>query len=72
MPLNCPIGIEPTCSPEPGAVVRSRLAGLQAELADLAYQLERQGRLDAADVTMTISARVSELLGGAQSTEMSS
>ncbi len=37
---------------------------LRTELADLAYDLERQGRLDAADVVMQIDARVRELAGG--------
>ena len=36
---------------------------LRTELADLAYDLERQGRLDAADVVMQIDARVRELAG---------
>jgi hypothetical protein len=38
-----------------------RFARLQAELPDLAYDLERQGRRDAADVVMQIYARVREL-----------
>jgi hypothetical protein len=38
-----------------------RLRRLQAELADLAFALERRGRLEAADVAMTASARVEEL-----------
>lgn len=34
---------------------------LRTELADLAYELERQGRRDAADVVMQLDARVREL-----------
>jgi hypothetical protein len=41
------------------------LAQLRTELADLAYELERQGRLDAADVVMQLDARVRELADGA-------
>ena len=37
---------------------------LRTELADLAFDLERQGRLDAADVVMQLDARVRELAGG--------
>jgi len=36
---------------------------LRTELADLAFDLERQGRLDAADVVMQLDARVRELAG---------
>lgn len=38
---------------------------LRTELADLAYDLERQGRCDAADVVMMLDARVRELAGQA-------
>jgi hypothetical protein len=38
-----------------------RLDALRTELADLAFTLERRGRLDAADVAITVSARVGEL-----------
>lgn len=38
-----------------------KLDGLRTELVDLAYSLECQRRLDAADVAMTISARIAEL-----------
>lgn len=41
--------------------LRAKLAGLRAEFVDLAFALERRGRLDAADVAMTASARVGEL-----------
>lgn len=37
------------------------LAALRTELPDLAYDLERQGRLDAADVVMMLHARLREL-----------
>lgn len=39
-----------------------KLAGLRLELIELAVELERTGRLDAADVAMTTAARVEELL----------
>jgi hypothetical protein len=38
---------------------------LRTELADLACDLERQGRLDAADIVMQIDGRVRELSGPA-------
>jgi hypothetical protein len=41
--------------------VFEKLAGLRAELADLAFVLEGRGRRDAADVAMAIRARVGEL-----------
>ncbi|HEY8993424.1 MAG TPA: hypothetical protein VIM71_01965 [Lacunisphaera sp.] len=41
--------------------VQLRLDALRTELADLAYALERQGRVDAADVVMQIDTRVREL-----------
>lgn len=43
------------------AALRAKLAGLRAEFVDLAFTLERRGRIDAADVAMTASARVGEL-----------
>jgi len=43
------------------AALRAKLAGLRAEFVDLAFALERRGRIDAADVAMTASARVGEL-----------
>lgn len=42
-------------------LVLGKLHGLRAELAELAFVLDRGGRLDAADVAMTISGRVGEL-----------
>jgi hypothetical protein len=41
--------------------ILGKLDGLRTELVDLAYHLECRGRLDAADVAMTISARIGEL-----------
>ena len=38
-----------------------KLHGLRAELTELAFVLDRGGRLDAADVAMTLSGRVGEL-----------
>ena len=43
------------------ASVPEKLAALRTELVELAYRLERQGRLDAADVALAISARIAEL-----------
>jgi hypothetical protein len=45
-------------------VAPSGLEVLRTELPDLAYDLERQGRLDAADVVMMLHARVRELAPG--------
>ncbi|RXK56596.1 hypothetical protein ESB00_12225 [Oleiharenicola lentus] len=50
MPADSPVCTAPTV-----------LDRLRTELADLAYDLERQGRLDAADVVMQIDTRVREL-----------
>jgi len=41
---------------------QATLDRLRTELADLAFELERQGRRDAADVVMQIDARVRELV----------
>jgi hypothetical protein len=38
-----------------------RLDALQSELADLAYDLELRGRLEAADVAMMVRARLREI-----------
>lgn len=38
-----------------------RLERLRGELPDLAFELERQGRRDAADVVMQLYARAGEL-----------
>jgi hypothetical protein len=42
-------------------IVLDKLDRLRTELVDLAFTLECRGRLDAADVAMTTSARVGEL-----------
>ncbi len=47
-------------SPEARTLL-GKLNGLRAELTELAYALDRGGRLDAADVAMTLSGRVGEL-----------
>lgn len=44
------------------ASVADRLAALRAELVEQACALERQGRLDAADVAIALSQRVAALL----------
>jgi hypothetical protein len=41
--------------------LQARLDTLRTELADLAYDLERRGRVDAADVVMQIDIRVREM-----------
>jgi hypothetical protein len=41
--------------------ILEKLGGLRTELIELAFTLEGRGRLDAADVAMTTSARVGEL-----------
>ncbi|HEU5080312.1 MAG TPA: hypothetical protein VFT72_13960 [Opitutaceae bacterium] len=38
-----------------------KLDELRSELVDLAYALEREGRQDAADVALSVSARVGEV-----------
>lgn len=44
-----------------GALPRERLEQLRTELVELAFTLERQGRLDAADVALEISGRIGEV-----------
>jgi len=39
----------------------SKLTGLRTELVELAFRLERQGRIDAADIAVTTSARIQEI-----------
>lgn len=41
--------------------VQARLDALRTGLADLAFDLERQRRCDAADVVMMLDARVREM-----------
>jgi hypothetical protein len=43
------------------ASVADRLAALRTELVEQAYALERQGRLDAADVALAASHRLGEV-----------
>ncbi len=47
----------------PEASVSAQLDALRAELADLAYELECQGRREAADVAMMLRARLGEIVG---------
>lgn len=42
-------------------VILGKLDGLRTELVELAFVLDRRGRIEAADVAMTISGRVGEL-----------
>lgn len=55
------------CSPETRqlASLRASLAELRAELVDRAYDLERRGRIDAADVALAASARIGEIVEAA-------
>lgn len=51
---------------EPGlaeSTAVGRLQRLRGELADLAFTLEKRGRLETADVVNAIAARVSEIEG---------
>jgi hypothetical protein len=41
--------------------VLTKLAALRTELVEQAYALERQGRLDAADVAIAASVRIAEV-----------
>lgn len=45
----------------PAVPVLAKLAALQAELVEQAYALERQRRLDAADVMLAASVRLAEI-----------
>lgn len=45
----------------PAAPVLAKLAALRTELVEQAYALERQRRLDAADVAITASVRLAEI-----------
>lgn len=45
----------------PAAPVLAKLAALRTELVEQAYALERQQRLDAADVAITASVRLAEI-----------
>jgi hypothetical protein len=48
----------------PSVPVQSGFDRLRTELADLAFELERRGRHDAADVVMMLDARVREIAAG--------
>jgi hypothetical protein len=56
----------PDAKPHP---VMRELDKLRTELVDLAFMLERRGRVDAADLAMSISARLGELCAGLSSNE---
>ena len=45
-----------------------KLAALRAELVEQAFVLERQGRLDAADVAVATSARIAEFCAELEAT----
>jgi hypothetical protein len=45
----------------PPHALLEKLALLRTEFVDLAFRLERRGRLDAADLALAASARVGEL-----------
>jgi glyoxylate carboligase len=47
-------------SPVSTAAISDRLAALRAELIEQAFALERQGRIDAADVALAVSHRIAE------------
>ena len=47
--------------PAATTTVLDRLAALRTELVEQAYALERQGRLDAADVAVATSLRIGEV-----------
>lgn len=46
---------------EAGPTVVGRLQRFRGELADLAFSLERRGRVDAADAVNAIAARLAEI-----------
>jgi hypothetical protein len=45
----------------PSCTCLEKLDALRADLADFAYQLDRRGRADAADVANTLAARIAVL-----------
>ena len=47
--------------PSPANPLRKKLASFRIELIDLAFVMDRRGHPEAADVAMTISARLGEL-----------
>lgn len=52
--------------------VLAKLAALRTELVEQAYALERQGRLDAADVVITASVRLAEICAELEAGELHS
>ena len=60
-PDDVPLGASPHMIPSTTNDFLEKLEALRTELVDLAFDLERRGRLDAADVAITTSVRVSEL-----------
>lgn len=48
-------------TPSGASLIQEKLDRLRTELADLAFLLERRGRLDAAEVAMTTWIRVREI-----------
>jgi hypothetical protein len=56
-------------SGSPAARALAKLAALQAELVEQAYALERQRRLDAADVALAASVRLAEIRAELESGE---
>jgi hypothetical protein len=52
--------------------VLAKLAALRTELVDLAFRLESHGRLDAADIAVSTSARIGELCDDLGSQEVAS
>jgi hypothetical protein len=46
---------------EPDSTLAHQIRALSTELVDLACTLESRGRLDAADLAVTLSARLAEL-----------
>jgi hypothetical protein len=55
--------MRPSSLTEPTSSTAAGLESFRAELADLAFDLDRQGRLDAADAVMMIRARLKEIFG---------
>lgn len=49
--------------------LRAGVLALRAELADLAFALERRGRADAADLAAAVAARLGELCAGERTGE---
>lgn len=51
---------QPTGESDPRLILR-KLHGLQTELVELAFTLDRRGRPEAAEVAITLSGRLGEL-----------